>query len=489
MITLAKESKMAKFTSKLQELIEKYDVPMTKVAKALDIDKEDISLVYDETIGLNRKQYQNLIKFMDLNFIESRELDLLFNIYLFGEEAYNHKSKISEFLEQISFKIKWNLDNHYFCENAHLYKNAYQDSFYHYENQMALILAIKRVVNSSLCNKSMTRIRLVYNFNNDFLLGYFYEIFSSYQVNLEITHLTTFDNFRNGDLDLNVLSYLISLTLASDMKYNCCYNNHYLRLVAGDFSNYMIVNEKMFIFDNQLSRGVLISDANQVAAFTDKFDQSIDLFTPVASRCDSIDKFNQIYRKINQEMVYYSIEPGIYLNNFLTKEMLVRYYNYDPGRTEDNAGKILQGLGRKKEQRVYKTVTTVEGLKNFVINGINNSFPQVANKSYSNQERKAILKKIIAGVQADTYQLNILKTKSLVLPQSIITVASRNLGLFFTLVRNYENEAENISFYFNEKYLGQLFCDFIDSLKDDNLAYDKEDTISILTQMLNGYLD
>lgn len=480
---------MSKFTKKLQELIEKYDVPTSKLAKVLGVDKEDLALVYDESIVLNRENYQELVKTMDLNIIEARELEKLFNIYVFGEDEYNYKTKIRDFLEQISFKINWDLDKNYFCENARLYKNAYQDSFYQYESQMSLILAIKRVVNSSLCNDEKTRIRLVYNFNNEYLLGYFYEIFSSYQVNLEITHLTTFGGLHNGDFDLNILSYLISLVLVSDLNYNCFYNNDYQRLVAGDFSNYMIVNEKTFIFDDPLSRGMLISDPGQVEAFTKKFDVSIKMFKPMAYRCDSIDRFNEIYRHINREMVYYSIEPGVYLNNFLTREMLLKYYNYAPDQSEKIADKMLKTLGRKNRQRVYKIVVTVEGLSDFVINGVNNSFPQVANLRYTVEERKQILEEMIEGVRNDTYQLNIINTKSLMLPQSLVTVASHKSGLFFTMVRDYGNESGNISFYLDDPALGKLFCDFIDSLKDDNVAYNKEDTLLLLTQMINGYLD
>ncbi len=480
---------MSKFTSKLQELIEKYDIPPSKLARALGIDKDDLTQVYDESIALTRDNYSMLVNTMDLNFIEARELDQLFNIYLFGEDEYNFKTRIKEFLEQISFKISWDLESGYFCENASLYKDVYQDGFYQYDSQMSLILAIKRVVNASLCNEAKTKIRLVYNFDNEFLLGYFYEIFSSYHVNLEITQLTTFNGLHNGKFDLNILSYLISLILASNLNYNCHYNNDYQKLVAGDFSNYMIVNEKMFIFDDQLSRGMLIFDAGQVDAFTRKFDQSIGLFTPVAYRCDSIDSFNEIYSQVNQEMVYYSIEPGVYLNNFLTKEMLVKHYNYDPEDTQRITDKMLEALGKKKKQRVYKTVTTIDGLKDFVVNGINNSFPQFGDKCYSLQERREIMEKIIAGVKDDTYQLNIINTRSLMLPQSIVVVASHQSGLFFTLVRNYENENQNISFYFNDKFLGKLFCDFIDGLKDDGIAYSKKDTLLTLTQMMNGYLN
>ena len=480
---------MSKFTSKLQELIEKYDIPNSKLAKAISVDKEDLPQVYDETKKISRDSYQSLVKLMDLDFYEARELEQLFNIYLLGEDGYNYKTKIMEFLEQISFKINWNRDHNYFCENARLYKNAYQGDFYQYDSEMSLILAIKRVVNSSLCNDEKTKIRLVYNFNNEFLLGYFYEIFSSYLVNLEIIHLTTFSDLHNGELDLNILSYLISLTLASDLQYNCYYNNDYQRLVAGDFSSYMIINDKTFIFDDQLSRGLLISDASQVELFIRKFDESLELFTPVAYRCDSIDKFNEIYQRINQEMVYYSIEPGIYLNNFLTRETLIDHYNYAPDQTEEIATKMLKGLGQKKRQRVYRTVVTIEGLKRFVIDGINNSFPQYGNQSYSKEERKEILTRIIAGVKDDTYQLNIINTKALMLPQSIIAVASQNSGLFFTLVRNYENETDNIAFYFNDKILGKIFCNFIDTLKDDKIAYNKEDTVLLLTQLMNGYLN
>ncbi len=479
---------MSRFVNKLQDLVERSNVSSADLAKCLGVSKLELGLIYDKTIKITPKDFENLVGLLQLNFMEEKEFEKLFDIYLTGEDEYGFRAKIREFIDQITIDYDSIREDRYFCESTAISKGAYFEGIYQYDSRIALIMAMKRVIAWSLCNDERTKIKLAYDIKDEFLLAYFYELYSCYDVNLQINHLTTLNSLKSGDSAMNILMYLIPLVISSKCQYSCYYNNEIVKLSAGDFSNYMIVNDKIFIFSDDMGNGLLISGDSQVELFAKKFDRSVDLFKPLIYSFEENGKYEQIYKKLFAVDTVYSVEPGIYINNYLTREMLEKYYVRDSNDVENSVNHMAGFLGTDVKKKSYHVASTIEGFIEFIKNGINISMPPFGDVIFSPVDRREIINRMIEDIKRGVYELVLVNSDVITFPKELLIIPSQTDGVIISFAADFKKNDKNFAFYIDDAEIGKQFCDFIDSLRDDGLAFSKDDTIIVLKQLMNLYL-
>lgn len=210
---------MSKFSAYLQSLIDRNGESISQIAKNTGIERTSIHKALKDERNLSEDSLKQLAHYLKLTISETRELNLLYEMKLYGEDAFQTQASILELLSelsQLSFISHKNISLPMFFET-----NDIPELVYGRPQIEAVIQAIFQLETE----KSGAEISLYLPQNHDIapLLLQLWKAERVFKVNQVVSFIPNHVSSATNQENLGLLKKIMPLSFLSRGNYSACY--------------------------------------------------------------------------------------------------------------------------------------------------------------------------------------------------------------------------------------------------------------------------
>ncbi len=248
---------------------------------------------------------------------------------------------------------------------------------------------------------------------------------------------------------------------------------------------YSIITDRYYIIMSEgIDNAILISDSGVANCVREFFAQRWSGSRQFIQNAESIVDYIKLYHhgdliETKENTVVYSLEPEPALTAFLTKGMVENVLNSDYRDAEAILGRIFNSLFSRYFKAKKKIIFSEAGIDGFLQTGIISELPEGICKPFKPNDRRRIMNRLItAAKERKNFFPMLAKPDKLKFGENIRFYGGEDgSGVFLLLAR----EKTSMSLMaLNESGLSAPFCDFMQSLEENDCVYTVDETIAIL---------
>lgn len=481
---------MSQFSEMLKKLVEDNGITVYKLAKDAGLDRTTIqrSLSGERLPGVSF--VQRLCDYMRVSPAERNELMELYVISKIGEDIYNGRKCIEKIIEQIA--------------ELHIYQNTGQavkktvepfddlaQGAKAFVGQYAVNKLIREVLEDEGYNSHAPDICLCAPFAFSYLYDCLHQLYWEQNGNLSITHLIAFHknpySGKNPNMNLLLLSSVLPFAFCMGNGYQPYYHYNSSQEETSDMSAmpfYFLTTKHLVTISADFKSAILYNDLQIISIYRKHFCEVKANSNPLVQKLSGIVQmlaigFDTLFQ---DQRVAYVIEPQPCLGKYYTEEMGDLYMREDLPNRKELKLKLLKLYDHYKNFNPPTcSFFTTAGLKSFVETGIMADLPLSFAIPFSVKTRLYLLTSLRDDIQQDTYFSRAIDTSKLQVSHIATIQSYGNRDILFLAT----SDRGIVACMINEQSICDAFNDFFESLPESNLLYTKEDTLSLIDEMLD----
>lgn len=476
---------MTEFGDFLKKQIDQIGESISAVARGTGIERTSLSKAINGDRNLPYYTLKKLISYLHLSPYEQEILYEYYNMQIQGEERFESRKIIVRLLgvlSNLSFsEYKYRKNDS--LENIEVFEK--EGSFY--SGKYTVHNIMRRMIDQELEEKH-PGILLFLPTDDEFLMYYFYNIFSEYVIDIEVQHIIPYgigDCFNNCK-GLEILERVLPMALTASSKYHSYFYYNKYEDMAVPFPYYMITSTKILQIAENYERAYVVSAKKICEYYRNYFEQAVKKCFSLLYVENDIFEIFKSYKLIEEANSCYTIAYQPCMVKFYTSELIEKKVRSDlPYREEliEECKKrfaVIENLTGD-----YYTFFTADGVREFADTGIIRDIPRQIITPLTKEERVMLLTNLRDSIADDTIMGRFVADGKLALPKDItICVNAKNKVDILSVPQNTQ-EIVFYSLYFEERILTEKFMDFMLFLPKSEYALSKEDTIGMIDEILS----
>lgn len=316
--------------------MQRNNLTISAVASKAKIDRTLLSKAISGSRSLNRVTFKKLLSAIEPTYHELEMLTELYAISYFGESSYNRIQLLIKHLQNTpkayrqpqtanSSPMQWNVNE---TEDYRL--------LYNINDTQSCI----RYIISNEWKSEHPKLYSNFPYNSEYINSIFFALFEKNTKHADFKHLICFSPISNKNEELKAIFQAIEYQ-------NKGYATNYY--ICGDkesfrkdtiFPYYIISSDSLIIFNNDLTKGLLIKEPEIINQYCEIFHQIIIKCAKIVTSVEQISDFREIllpYCTNTYELLHF----GNLLSRFITEET-IHLFEYD--HNDMKAASYLQNL-------------------------------------------------------------------------------------------------------------------------------------------------
>nr|WP_295308506.1 hypothetical protein [uncultured Blautia sp.] len=474
---------MSKFSNYLKDLIERSGETIAFISRTLNIERTSIHKALADERILPYSAVQALAHHFELPLDERQEFFRLYDIQLQGEEAYQNRQTICDFLNTLSaidFKMPAPPEVTSIPEKDQMIRGEYA---IHSLIRSILIYESAHISNAEFylflpprLNLTMELMELWLN-NRDFSV--------TELLYLQTTHKS--QNDSNNRKDLQKLGSVIPLCLASRGKYKpYAFTFGSQATMIYPLSHYIITPEYLILIAEDLSTAQVFKNEPLVFYYRNYFlslVQNCELWVQCSSNImDVLQEYLTGTSPDRLQILMAHPCPGRYI----TPELIKKYMKA-PNLPYDTMFHLVEKHFSvlRNIQKNYVTIFSEKGLEAFIQNGILQDLPPQYVPPLEPSDVKMMLTELYKETENGTITSLIVRPTVLQIPEYLSIYATSQAGLHLYTTNSFVFGAYSSDIHISDISLCKIFSDFFMGLSGSPMVYSKEETLSLLKQYIS----
>jgi hypothetical protein len=242
---------------------------------------------------------------------------------------------------------------------------------------------------------------------------------------------------------------------------------------------YIYTSKQLIVLSNDFKSVILYNNENILNLYKDIFLKSLEQTSGLIYNFSDCSNYISTYLKAYQDFgeVISVIEPQPCLAKYYTHQMVDKHLRPEVQNWNIIKQKIYDYYDNCKT--IFPSIKcffSIDGLDYFVNTGVMKDLPSQFAYPFTVSERRYLLNLLISDIQNNDILYRIINPFKLQISSFTSIQSYKNKGMVFTAT----DENIIISCNINEQSICDAFDDFINSLPESELVYNKEDTIKVL---------
>lgn len=468
---------MSKFSEYLRYLIARSGESVSSISRDIGAERTSIHKALSGERILPYKTVQNLAVHFGLSLDERQEFFRLYNSHFQGEEVYANRQAVCQLLNDLS-ALRFDP-----VKLSVVPELSFDEHLLHGEYRIRTVLKSVLTYELTHCEKPVFDLFLPAKLD---FTAELMELWLSVPP-FQIRQLLSFRSEPSLAVEnLQLLRSVIPLCLAS----RGAHQPYYFQEPSSSMSlfpmGYYVITPHFLL---QLSADLSTAQLRQEPELVSYFH---DFFNSLLSNCQLLTQCNSNILNVLQEYISNTVSDS--LKTMIFQPCLGRYY------TQDIIHKYLKSNDIPYTQMfhlvdqhfsVLRNITkdycilfTEKGLTELAHTGSLIDMPPQYVPPLEIADRRAMLHKLRCEVENNTVKALIARPAFLKLPDYLSIYITKENGLHFYTTNQFLFGAYCCNIHITEESICRLFSDFFQALPGSPLVYSREDTLSILDQIL-----
>ena len=473
---------MSKFSNYLKKLIEQNGESITALSRNTGIERTSIHKVLKDERILPYKTLQILAQYFGLTAEERQEFFRLHDINLQGEDAYENRQAVSDFLNVLAsvnfsmfpppeankLPLTTSMINGEYAVHSMIRSVLIYEVSHHKELEIQMFLPEK-------LDLTMEFMELWLN-NHKFSVS-------------ELLRLYHFSNTLSSDpvrKNLKKLESVIPLCLASQGSYKPYYfTERFHALTLSPLMYYIITPSYLIQISEDLSTARISDDCELIIYYRRFFRERLQ-------NCDLLTQFSSNILEVLQEYINGTSPDTLQVfmsqpcpGRYITPALIRKYLHSDDMPYQSMYALVEQHFSvLRKISQNYLTIFTEKGLSDLVHNGILEDMPPQYVPPLDSSDIRQMLQTLYLEISEGKISGFIVRSTHLQLPDYLSLYASPS-GLHLYTTNAFVFGAYCCNIHIREPSLCKVFVEFIKNLPGSPLVYSQEETLHILKQYIN----
>lgn len=473
---------MSKFSIYLGQLIQKSGEPISKIAKNAGLERTSIHKALKDVRTLPYPALKKLIQYLQLPLTEARELTLYYDMFLQGEETYYVQEEICHLIEDLN-QIQFSTFN---------FASFLPDNLTHDSQMIRGKAEVESVIQGVLHEETeMPGSEINLHLDNDNHLTEmaikFWKNGREFTVHQVVTLFSNGSGINNNQQNVHIVRKLLPAALLSNNQYYAyyCFARNETQEIFHPFPYYIITPNYLIILNQDCSVAYLHTDTAIVRLYRKHFESLKGNCQPLISYSNDPIAVLNTYIDNTDQQGYFTMMSQPCMGRYYTREIIEKYVRRDfPYRNElIELGVQRFGVLRKLNSNYY-TVFTEEGIGQFVEDGVIADLPIAQVLPIEPEDRLLMLRHLKSDIEQDNVCGYIVDIDQLTIPQYLTFTCDPKHGLHIYTINGFVGGSYTCNLHISAANVGQVFCDFIRFLPNNNYVYSKNQTIGILNHYI-----
>jgi len=483
---------MSLFGDRLRSLISDSGINILRLSEITGIERTSIHKIMSDG---RLPSLDAVYKLSDALQLPSEEHDSFLELYTIskiGMQTYNQRKQIKALIESIAsldLRQDKSTDRSAIRANPYDFNKSHITVKTSYETDALISNIMLEAINS----KGKPGI--------DFFIseeyGYFYDELLSLCIgksNVRIRNIAAFSKKQGNEslqnTNISALARLMPLCLCSEIKYEpyyCYKNSPYLEITQ--VMPYFVLTStgKVVLISKDFTQASMISDASLVEIYKDNFEQMIKNSKPLIKGFDKvldyIDFCIDIVSK-DSSSPFYSIVPAPPMEWYVSEQQIDSLIK----RLLPLRGKLIKLATRffsifKNNRTDSIVICSTDGATKLIRDKVLSFTPNEIMNPIPAELIKEKYNEIHNEVSNDVFSLYFTNPSKFVIPDNTVFHIGRGSGV--TFARKTHQEAFR-AIHITEDSIRNAFIDFVESVSDIGLVYNKDASLEMLEAIINS---